>query len=258
MATPISDQRNWDLTAAAVMPGGGIDKRPLHFIIAADGSWSMNGEKMQALNYSIATMLPQLVAWERAQENARVLVRAIKFANHAEWHVQQPTPVADLKWTPLRCEPRALTHMGAGLRLMASVLTADALERRALKPALLLITDGIATDDFEGGLAALMATPGGAGALRIAVAIGPDARSEQLAKFSDPSLAVLRADRAEDIPDLLRVVSVAVGRMSEVGTDRQEIAKQLNEGGFVTPPNGMPPVTPGSTSAPTTIDQSYV
>jgi len=226
------DPTAWDLTSAAVMPGGGIDKRPLHFIIAADGSWSMNGEKMQALNYAIATMLPQLISWERAQENARVLVRAVKFANQAEWHVREPTPVADLKWTPLRCEPRALTHMGAGLRLMASVLTTDQLERRALKPALLLITDGIATDDFDGGLAALMATPGGAGALRIAVAIGPDARPEQLAKFSDPSLAVLRADRAEDIPDLLRVVSVAVGRMSEVGTDRQEVAKQLRERGF--------------------------
>jgi uncharacterized protein YegL len=231
MTGPTQPPQPWDLTAAAIMPGGGIDKRPLHFIIAADGSWSMNGEKMQALNYSIATMLPQLMAWERAQENARVLVRAIKFANTAEWHVKDPTPVADLKWVPLRCEPRALTHMGAALRLMATVLTTEALERRALKPALLLITDGIATDDFEGGLAELMATPGGAGALRIAVAIGPDARPEQLAKFSDPSLAVLRADRAEDIPDLLRVVSVAVGRMSEVGPDRGIITAQLRERG---------------------------
>ena len=71
MTHPIADKTAWDLTTAAIMPGGGIAKRPLHFIIAADGSWSMNGEKMQALNYAIATMLPRLADWERAQENAQ-------------------------------------------------------------------------------------------------------------------------------------------------------------------------------------------
>jgi uncharacterized protein YegL len=210
-----------------VLPGGGIAKRPMHFIIAADGSYSMHGEKMQALNFAIATMLPQLVEWERAQENVRVLVRAIKFDNQATWHIETPTPVADVRWTPLRCEPRALTHMGAAMRLMASVLTADRLERRALRPTLLLVTDGIATDDFEAGLAALLATPGGVMAMRIAVAIGPDARREQLAAFSDPGIEVLRADRADQIPDLLLAVSIAVGRMSEVRADHGALVAGL-------------------------------
>ena len=232
MAQPIPQRNQWDVTSTAVMPGGGIAKRPLHFIIAADGSWSMNGEKMQALNFAIATMLPQLVDWERAQENAAVLVRALKFDNKAEWHIAEPTPVADVRWQALRCEPRALTHMGAAMRLMASVLTADKLERRALRPTLLLITDGIATDDFDGGLAELLATPGGSAALRIAVAIGPDARNEQLAKFSDPGISVLHADRADQIPDLLVAVSIAVGQMSVVGGDHNAIAAQLRQRGI--------------------------
>ncbi len=234
---PNPERSPWDVTATAVMPGGGIAKRPLHFIIAADGSWSMNGEKMQALNFAIATMLPQLVDWERAQENANVLIRALKFDNKAEWHIKDPTPVADVRWQALRCEPRALTHMGAAMRLMASVLTADQMERRALRPALLLITDGIATDDFDAGLADLLATPGGKAALRIAVAIGPDARAEQLAKFSDPGIAVLHADRADQIPDLLVAVSIAVGQMSVVGGDHDAIAAQLSRRGLDTSDN---------------------
>lgn len=230
-----TDATTWDLTAQAVMPGGGIAKRPLHFIIAADGSWSMNGEKMQSLNYAIATMLFQLRGWEKSQENARVMVRAIKFDNTATWHIEQPTPVTDVKWTPLKCQPQALTHMGAAMRLMASVLTAEKLERRALRPALLLITDGISTDDFDAGLAELLATPGGQGALRIAIAIGPDARSDQLAKFSDPTISVLRADRADQITDLLLAVSIAVGQMSEVGVDRNDVAAALRlQGGATT------------------------
>jgi uncharacterized protein YegL len=227
MADSIVDKSVWDVTSAAVMPGGGIAKRPLHFILAADASWSMNGTKMQSLNYAISTMLPHLSAWERAQENAQVLIRAIKFDNDATWHIAEPTPVSDVRWTPLRCEPRALTHMGAGLRLMASVMTADQLERRALRPALLLITDGIATDDYDAGLAELLATPGGAAALRVAIAIGPDAQNDQLAKFANADMPVLRADRTDEIPDMLMAVSIAVSRMSEVGADRHVLVQQL-------------------------------
>ena len=32
------------------MPGGGVSRRPLHFIILADCSGGMKGEKIQALN----------------------------------------------------------------------------------------------------------------------------------------------------------------------------------------------------------------
>jgi uncharacterized protein YegL len=218
---------SWDVTAAATMPGGGIAKRPLHFILAADTSGSMNGAKMQSLNYAISTMLPHLSAWERAQENAQVLVRAIKFGNTATWHIEEPTPVDQLRWPQLAAEPRARTHMGAAMRLMATALTAERLERRALRPALLLITDGIPTDDYEAGIEELLATPGGRAAVRVAIAIGPDADNEQLAKFANADMPILRADRTDEISELLMAVTIAVSRMTELGADRHVIADVL-------------------------------
>ncbi len=62
-------------TPTIKMPGGGIARRPLHFIILADCSWGMKGEKIQALNYAIADMMPNLAAWERDQEQAQVFIR---------------------------------------------------------------------------------------------------------------------------------------------------------------------------------------
>jgi hypothetical protein len=53
-----------------LMPGGGVARRPLHFIIMADCSGSVKGEKMQALSYALRSMLPHLVAWERDQVRA--------------------------------------------------------------------------------------------------------------------------------------------------------------------------------------------
>jgi len=209
------------------MPGGGIAKRPMHFIIAADASGSMIDSRIQSLNFAIATVLPQLAKWERAQDNVRLLVRIVVFGNEAVWHLEEPTPISEVRYVPIKVEPRAKTRTGAALRLIASVLTEERMERRALRPAVLLITDGIATDDFNAGLSALLATPGGARALRIAVAIGEHARLEDLAAFSDPTIPVLRTDRTEDIPDLLKVVTFTVSQMSVVGADRNAIASQV-------------------------------
>jgi uncharacterized protein YegL len=215
----------------ARMPGGGISRRPLHFIILADCSGGMKGEKIQALNYAIADMMPHLAAWERDQEQAQVLVRAIAFATEPWWHIPAPQPVAAMRWKPLQPVLKGLTNMGPAFALAAEALEPGRIERRALRPALLVITDGLATDPpggFEAGLATLMAQPTGRAALRLAVAIGRDAQSSALHRFiGDPSVPVLVADNTEDIADRLVAASLAVSRMSEAGADRSALTRRL-------------------------------
>ena len=213
------------------MPGGGISQRPLHVILLADCSGGMKGEKIQALNFAIADMMPHLAAWERDQEQARVFVRAVAFASEPRWHIREPTPVSEIRWKPLQPVSKGLTHMGPAFAMVAEALTPGHLERRALRPALILITDGMATDPpggFEAGLAALMSQPAGRAALRLSVAIGRDAQSDALARFTgDPGVPVLVADNTEDIADRLVAASLAVSRMSEVGADRGALARRL-------------------------------
>ena len=219
------------VTPYSRMPGGGISRRPLHFIILADCSGGMKGEKIQALNYAIADMLPHLAAWERDQEQAQVFIRAIAFATEPRWHIQDPQPVAGLRWKPLQPVTKGLTNMGPAFAMAAEALAPGRIERRALRPALLLITDGMATDlpgGFEAGLTALMSQPAGKAALRLSIAIGCDAQSAALDRFiGDPSVPVLVADSTEDIADRLVAVSLAVSRMSEAGADRSALARRL-------------------------------
>jgi uncharacterized protein YegL len=213
------------------MPGGGISRRPLHFIILADCSGGMKGEKIQALNYAIADMMPHLAAWERDQEQAEIFIRVIAFATEPWWHIADPQPVAQLRWKLLQPVPKGLTNMGPAFTLAADALAPGRIERRALRPALLLITDGLATDPpgrFEAGLAALMAQPAGHAALRLAIAIGRDAQSAALDRFiGDPRVPVLLADSTEDIADRLVAASLAVSRMSQAGADRGALARRL-------------------------------
>ncbi len=219
-----------------IMPGGGIARRPLHFIILADCSGSMradDGKKIQALNFAIAEMLQHLTAWERDQERCDVLVRAIAFATEPRWHIPQPTPVSRLRWMPLTGIVGGRTNMAPAFRMAASVLGNDQLERRAFSPVLLLITDGMPTDDpkdFDRGLDTLMGLRAGREAMRLAVAIGRDARSEALTRFiADPQQPVLLASSIDEIADKLKLVSRIVSQGSSAAQDEPDEGQPVND-----------------------------
>lgn len=204
----------------SVMPGGGVAKRPLHFIILADCSGSMTeGGKIQALNAAVEELLPHLDSVTNDNIHADILVRAIAFSTGSQWHVEGATRPADLRWPPLQA--RGTTDLGGALRLVAQELMSPPMPERAFPPALLLISDGRPTDDFASGLVALEGSQWGGKAQRFAVAIGSDADKTMLARFvGDPEIPVLEARNAEHLKNLLQFVStVAMHRsLPAVGT----------------------------------------
>jgi uncharacterized protein YegL len=211
-----------------IMPGGGIASRPFHLIIAADRSHSMVGARMQSLNFAVATMLPILREWEDRQEEATLLVRVLQFGTSVGWHVERPTPLAELEWRPISVDKEEpyRTAMGEALTVLARTL--DSMESRAMVPAVLLITDGNPTDDFDAGLAALMGTRAGRSAIRLALAVGNDVDEDCLTRFiANPGIPVLHGDSPEEITDRLRAVAFSVTRMSETGADREAIAQSV-------------------------------
>jgi uncharacterized protein YegL len=216
-----------------VMPGGGVARRPLHLFILADCSGGMDGKKMDSLNFAIIQMLQNFEDWDRGELEAELKFRVLKFATEPEWHVEEPAPIAEFRryWTDITAVQHGWTNMGAAFREIARALAPDRLESRALRPAIVLVTDGLPTDrpgEFDAGLDALLAVPAGKAAFRAAVAIGADANSDYLNRFiGDPSVPVLVAERSDSLVDLLVAVSIAVSRMSEGGVDRAGVVEKL-------------------------------
>jgi uncharacterized protein YegL len=166
-------------------PNVRLSNRPLHFIYLCDCSGSMAAQgKMQALNQAIRQSLPGMAEVARQNPEARVLVRAVRFADRAEWHLAEPTPVQQLQWRDL--EAGGITAMGEALELVAGALRSPPMEERALPPVLVLISDGQPTDDFDAGLARLMREPWAQKAVRLAIAMGHDADLEVLQQFIGP------------------------------------------------------------------------
>lgn len=194
----------------AKRPGGELATRPLHFIWITDcsGSMSVDG-KIQSLNQAIRDALPHMRNVADENPNADVMVRALKFSSGAQWHVSQPTPVADFKWVDLQAS--GVTDLGRALSMLAEQLRIPPMTDRALPPVLVLISDGQPTDDFNKGIQELMDEPWGKKSVRIAIAIGADADLQTLQRFiGHPELQPLKANNSDDLVRHIKWTSTAV------------------------------------------------
>lgn len=195
-------------------PGSTLAARPLHFFIVADCSGSMAADgKMQALNNAIRETLPHLVDVANQNPHAELLVRSIAFSSGARWHIEQPTAVGKLEWQNLTTG--GYTDLGAALDLLAPQLGPPAMEDRALVPAILLISDGMPTDDYKPALGRFLDEPMGRRAVRMAVGIGRDADLEVLERFIGASgQGVLTANNPEQLVRMIRWASTHASRVA--------------------------------------------
>lgn len=203
-------------------PGARLARRPLHFIVLADCSGSMASDgKMQALNVAVREMLPHLLDIAAQNPHADVLVRVVRFSTGATWHIEDPTPVGAIAWEDLQAS--GYTDLGAALDLVRAQLTVPPMEERALPPALLLISDGLPTDEWQPALARLMAEPWGERAVRMAVGLGRDADHDVLRAFiAADDLEPVTANNPEQLIGLIRWASTHAGRLasSQAGVER--------------------------------------
>lgn len=220
-------------------PGGELASRPLHFFWICDCSGSMQSDgKIQSLNNAIKEAIPHMQKAADENPNAQVLVRVLKFSDGAQWHVAEPTPVADFRWSDLKAD--GMTDMGRALTVLAEQLRIPPMTDRALPPVLVLISDGQPTDDFEAGRKILMDVPWAKRAVRIGIAIGNDADHDTLRKFiANPEIQPLQANNAETLVNYIRWASTAV---LKAASSPASLSKDAAQSGNVPVP--APPSAP--------------
>jgi uncharacterized protein YegL len=201
--------------AVSKRPGGSLAARQLHYFWILDVSSSMasNG-KIQSLNNSIRDAIPLIRKEADNYPNAKLFVRVIKFSSGAQWHIAQPTPIADFKWTDLSAN--GVTDMGKAFLMVSEQLAMPPMPERGLPPVLALLSDGQPTDDFESGIRAIMAQPWGKKSIRVSIAIGGDANLDVLQKFiGHAELQPLRANNPEALAKCIKWVStIPIGMAS--------------------------------------------
>jgi uncharacterized protein YegL len=195
--------------------------RPLPVIVLADISGSMQAneleDKIGVLNRSIAAMLSAFADLDSARGQINVAL-VVFGGDEARLHLPM-APASEARWTDMVAGGG--TPMGAAFDVARDILEDPAtVVERAFEPTLVLVSDGVPTDDWSPALDELLSSRRGAKALRIAIGIGtdrlPDA-DDVLAKFSSPEVGILRAEQAEEIPGLLHWVTATVTNTLRTG-----------------------------------------
>jgi uncharacterized protein YegL len=189
-----------------------IAARPMHFIWLVDCSGSMQVDgKIEQLNNAIKEAIPEMRSVEAENPFAKILVRAIKFSNGASWHVSQAVPVTDFAWADLEAD--GVTDMGEAFAKVAEQLSIERMGERGFPPVLVLLTDGMPTDDWKKGLKKLMEQGWGKRASRIAIAIGRDADHEPLKAFvGNAEIPILQANNPQDLVKYIKWASAVVSK----------------------------------------------
>ncbi len=184
--------------------------KPLPVIVLADASGSMseNG-KIEALNQALKDMIHTFATESRVK--AEIQVGLIIFGGtDARIHLPLAPAHQIVNVTPLRAE--GATPMGQAFDLARDLLeNRDLIPARAYRPALILVSDGLPTDDWERPFKALQASERAQKTSRFAMSIGDDADDEMLAQFgNDREAHVFKAHEARDIHRFFRAVTMSV------------------------------------------------
>jgi uncharacterized protein YegL len=207
-----------------VMPA--VARRQLHVILALDCSGSMAGDRIASLNYALRTAIPELCDVAADNPEIDVRVRVLRFATAVDWQVEEPVPVADLKWENLVADGE--TNMGAALTKIGEKLTKDAMPGRQLPPVVVVASDGYPSDDIDAGLKAFFAADHARAAVRIGIAIGSDADTEILERFIDhPTMKPLRANNAAALVDQIKWATTAPVKAVSSPTNASDLLKPL-------------------------------
>ena len=199
-----------------------VAKRQLHFLWLVDWSGSMEGKKIAALNQAIREAMSDV---EKALSNhptVRVLVRCIRFADTAEWHIgPQAIELGQFVWPDLGVD--GLTATAHAVNMLCSELDIEKMPNKAYPPVCILISDGFCTDsesEYDRAIAQLESLPWGKKAVRIAIAIGDETNYDeaQLLKFTNQKkIGVLKAHNAPELVQAIKWASTAASLGASAG-----------------------------------------
>ncbi len=230
-------------------------RRTLHFFWLVDESGSMSGQKIQAVNYAIKNVLPELRKIEEDQR-VNILMRAIKFGSQATWHVgPAPVPVKNFTWRDMSATGGS-TSTAQAIDLLNQELALDKIGRRNVPPVAILLSDGYCTDPgerYDRAIDTLDKLPWGVKAVRVAIGIGEsegDYNKDQLDRFISPylrkeiQLETLAAPDVRRLVEFIKIVSTQAASASASSKsdlqDHSQMPVQLDPAAFA-PSRGPAP-----------------
>ena len=163
-----------------------IPRRKMTLFFMIDTSGSMVGSKIGSVNDAIENVLPMIGEISDENPDAEINVAALEFSTGTHWLYDEPKEAKEFIWQ--KVEADGLTSLGEACEELNKKLSRNggfmSSPSGCFAPAIILLSDGGPTDNFEGGLRSLQGNSWYKNAIKIAIAIGDDADKEVLKQFT--------------------------------------------------------------------------
>ena len=185
--------------------------KPLPVVLLLDTSGSMYGDKISSLNDAVRKML----ATFRKEESqaSEFLVSIITFGGTAALF-RSPAPASELAYTDLYADGR--TPLGAAIDVAKDLIEdREETPSRAYRPLIVLVSDGVPTDEWESKLDHFVQDGRSAKCDRMALGIGKEAYAgpgrATLERFiAGTGHQVFEAEDAGEIHNFFKFVTMSV------------------------------------------------
>ena len=214
-----------------------IPRRQMTLFFLIDTSGSMIGSKIGSVNDAIENVLPMIGEISDENPDAEIRVAALEFSTGTRWLYDEPKEGKEFIWQPVVAE--GLTSLGEACEELEKKLHRNGgfmtSPSGCYAPAVILLSDGGPTDNFEAGLSKLQSNSWFKNAIRIAIAIGDDADMEVLKKFTGSAEAVIKVHNVDALKKMIRVIAVTssqIGSKSTSATDttkQEQVIEQINK-----------------------------
>lgn len=133
----------------------------LYFLI--DTSGSMDGAKIQSVNDTLENVISEL---NLHSDKLNMYINVLSFARKSKWMFKQPVNIQEFSWNILNAS--GMTSLGNACKQLARNIDKHVNQEEV---SIILLSDGLPTDDFDEGLENLEICLSNKNASRYAIAL---------------------------------------------------------------------------------------
>lgn len=179
-----------------------ISRRIMTLFFVIDVSASMAGSKIGAVNHAMEEVIPEIKQISMSNADAEIKIATLLFSTGTEWLTPAPVSAESYYWTYLDADGNTDLHLACNeldKKLAKGWFMSSSSGSYA--PVIFLLSDGDPTepDLYEDSLNKLKQNPYFKRAIKVAVAIGDDAKYDVLTEFTGTPESVIEVHNPSDL-----------------------------------------------------------
>ena len=206
-----------------------IPRRKMTLFFVIDTSGSMVGSKIGSVNDAIENVLPMIGEISDENPDAEINVAALEFSTGTHWLYDEPKGAKDFIWQKVDAD--GLTSLGEACEELNKKLSRNggfmSSPSGCFAPAIILLSDGAPTDNYESGLRQLQGNNWFKNAIKVAIAIGNDANKDVLKEFTGSLEAVITVHNIDALKKMIRIIAITSSQLLQSPHLRLEARVQL-------------------------------